>query len=57
MNNTVFTKTMVNIRKPRDTKLAITEKKNHLVSEPNYHTTKVFQKDLLALEMKKLKYL
>ena len=27
INNAVFTKTMVNIRKPRDTKLAITEKK------------------------------
>ena len=41
MNNAVFRKTMENIRKHRDITLATTEaKKNYLVSEPNYHTTK-----------------
>ena len=39
MNNTVFGKTMENIRKHRDIKLVTTDKKrNKLVSEPNYHT-------------------
>ena len=29
-------------------------RRNHLISEPpNYHTTKNFPKDLLAVEMKK----
>ena len=30
-------------------------KRNKLVSEPNYHTTKRFSEDLLAIEMKKTK--
>ena len=38
MNNSVFGKTMENIRKHRDTKLVTTDKKrNKLVLEPNYH--------------------
>ena len=41
MNNSVFEKTMENIRKHRDIKLVTTSKiRNQLVSEPNYHTTK-----------------
>ena len=41
MNNTVFGKTMENVRKHRDIKLATTNKRrNCLVSEPNYHTIK-----------------
>ena len=41
MNNSVFGKAMENVRKHRDIKLVTTGKKrNQLVSEPNYHTTK-----------------
>ena len=31
------------------------EKRNKLVSEPNYHTKKGFSENLLAIEMKKKK--
>ena len=56
MNNSVFGKTMDNLRKHRDIKLVTTdEKRNKLVSEPNYHTTKRFSENLLAIEMKKTK--
>ena len=56
MNNSVFRKTMDNVRKHRDIKLVTTEEKIiKLVSEPNYHTTKHFSKNLLAIEMKKTK--
>ena len=56
MNNSVFGKTMENVRKHRDIKLVATdEKRNKLVSEPNYHTTKRFSENLLAIEMKKTK--
>ena len=56
MNNSVFGKTMENLRKHRDIKLVITDvKRNKLVSEPNYHTTKRFSENLLAIEMKKTK--
>ena len=54
MNNSVFGKTMENVRKHRDIKLVTTdEKRNKLVSEPNYHTTKRLSKNFLAIEMKK----
>ena len=47
---------MENFRKLRDIKLVTTEeKKFKLVSEPNYHTTKRFLENLLAIEMKKTK--
>ena len=49
-------KTMENVRKHRDIKLVTTDKRrNQLVSEPNYHTTKYFLETLLAIEMKKIK--
>ena len=55
MNNFVFGKTMENVRKHRDIKLVTTdEKRNKLVSEPNYHT-KRFSENLLPTEMKKTK--
>ena len=58
MNNLVFGKAMENVRKHRDIKLAATEKRrNYSVSEPNYHTTKFFTENLLAIEMKKQRYL
>ena len=45
MNNFVFGKTMENVRKHRDIKLVTTDKRrNHFVSEPNYHTKNGFQK-------------
>ena len=54
MNNAVFGKTMENVRKHRDIKLVNTDiERNKLVSEPNYHTTKWFSENLLAIEMKK----
>ena len=56
MNNSVFGKTMENVRKHRDIKLVTTnEKRNKLVSEPNYHTTTYFSENLLAIEMRKTK--
>ena len=58
MNNAVFEKTMENLRKHRNIKLATTERRrNYLVSEPNYHTTKFFTENLLAIEMRKTKIL
>ena len=56
MNNSVFGKTMENVRKHRDIKLVTTEKRRlKLASEPNYHTTTHFSENLIAIEMKKTK--
>ena len=56
MINSVFGKTMENVRNHRDIKLVTTEeKRSKLVLEPNYHATKHFSKNLLAIEMKKTK--
>ena len=45
MANAVFGKTMENGRKIRDIKLVTTEeKRNYLVSKPNYHATNLFLK-------------
>ena len=49
MNNSVFGKTMKNVRKYRDIQYI----ENYLVSEPNYKTTKFLSKNLLAMEMRK----
>ena len=56
MNNSLFGKTMENIRKHRDIKLVTTDKKrSKLVSEPNYHTINLISEDLSIIEMKKTK--
>ena len=56
MNNSVFGKTMENVRNYRDNKVVTTDnRRNRSVSEPIYHTAKYFSEDLLAIEMKKIK--
>ena len=56
MSNSIFGKTMENVRKHTDIKLvAAGEKRIKLVSEPNYYTTKHFSDNLSAIEMKKAK--
>ena len=45
------------MRENRDIKLITTERKNYLVSEPNFHTTKFFTEKLLAIEMRKTEIL
>ena len=56
MNDTVFGKTIVNVRKHRHIKLATTDKRRtQLVSEPSCHTRKRLSGDLLSIEMKKIK--
>ena len=54
MKNAVFGKTMENVRKQRNNNSSVTERRrNYLVSEPNYHTTKFFTENLLSIEVKK----
>ena len=54
MNNSVFGKTMENVRNHKDIKIVTTNKRRSiLASEPNYHSTKYISKDLLIMEMKK----
>ena len=56
MNNSVFGKTMENIRKHRDIKLVATDKKrSKLGSEPKYHTINLISENLSIIKMKKLK--
>ena len=54
MNKAAFGETMSNVKKHIDITFATTERRrNYLVSEPNYHTTKLFTKNVLAIEMEK----
>ena len=56
MNNASFGKTVESWRKHRDIKVVtINQRRNYLTSEPNYHTTKWFSENLLAIEIKKSK--
>ena len=44
---------MDNVWKHRDIKLVTTDKRrNQLASEPSYHGTKYFSRNLIAIEMK-----
>ena len=57
MNNSVFVNNMVNWRTQSDQNLVTTEKRrNYLLSEPNYQSTKFFSENLLARETKKTTY-
>ena len=54
VNNSVFGKTMENVRNHRDIKLVTSDKRRkRLVSEPNYHSHKTFSNHLIAIEKKK----
>ena len=54
MNNSVFGKTMENVRNHRDIKLVTSDKRRErLVLEPNYHSHKNFSDHLMVIEMKK----
>ena len=56
MNNSVFVKTMENLRNHRDIRLITTDKRRkRLVWGPNYHSHKKFSEHLVAIEMKKTK--
>ena len=56
MSNAVFGKTMENVKKHKDMKLAKADKRrNELVLEPNHNTTKHFSENVLAIEIKKTK--
>ena len=53
MNNSVYGKTMENIRNHRDIKLVTNNvRRKKLASEPNYHTCKHFSENLIAITMK-----
>ena len=56
MNNAAFGKITKNMRKHRDIKLVTTER-GRLASEPNYHTTKIFMENVLAIKMEKTEIL
>ena len=54
INNSVFGKTMENVRNRRDINLVTSEKRRkRLVLEPNYHSSKKSSDNLMAIEMKK----
>ena len=56
INNSVFGKTMENVRNHKDIKLVTSDKRRkRLVSEPNYHSHKKISDHLMATEMKKTK--
>ena len=58
MNSADFRETMENVRKHRYIKLVTKKKRrNCLVSEPNYHTTKFFTEIVLAIVMRKTQIL
>ena len=53
MNKTVLGKTTENMRKHGKIKFVTTEKRrNYLVLDPNYYTSKFFTETLLAREMR-----
>ena len=55
MDNSFFGKTIENVRKHRDIILVVTtdKRRNQFTSESNYHPTKYFPENLMAIETKK----
>ena len=55
MDNSVLGKVMENFRKCRDIRLVATDRRrSYLVSESNYHATKWFSENLLAIKKNKI---
>ena len=51
-----FGKIIENLRNHRNIKLVTTEKRrDYLVSEPNYHTAKLFTGNVLPIKLEKIK--
>ena len=58
IDNALFGEAMENVRKHRYMELVKTERRrNYLVSEPNYHSTKIFTEYLLAIKIKRMQIL
>ena len=56
MNNSVFGKTMENIRNRTDVRLVNSrEKALKLIAKPNFHAVSIFSEDLIAINMKRTK--
>ena len=56
MNNSVFGKTMQNVRKHRNIKLVTSDKRgSYLVPKANYNRTKWFPENLLATEINRIR--
>ena len=56
VNNAVFGRSIMNVRRHRDIKLVTDDKKRcKLASKPSYHTTKQLSENFLSMEMKKTK--
>ena len=56
MNNSIFGKTIDNVRNYRNIKPVTSDKRRkRLVSEPNFHSHKTFFDHLMAKEMKKIR--
>ena len=56
MRDAIFGKTMQNVRSEKDIKVVTTDiQRNKLVSQHNFYSSKWFSKNLLAIEMKKVK--
>ena len=54
MNNSVFGKTMENVRNHKDIKLVTSHKRRKiLILEPDYHSFKKFSDNLMVIEMQK----
>ena len=54
MNNVDFEKTMKNVKNYRDIKLVTTDaRRKYLMSELNYHKTKCFLDNVLAMEIER----
>ena len=58
MNNSVFGKTMENIRNRVNVKLVNTEEKaRKLIAKPNYRSRKIFSENLISIHMKKNEFI
>ena len=57
MNNSIFAKSLENSKNIGALNLQQQKKRNYLVPEPNYHTSKIFTENLLVIEIRKTQIL